>query len=757
MEDIDYLVKRYGAKAIYFREDNFTLNWKRVSRFCELLASRPYNIKWMCESRVDSLDLKKLRIMKESGLSALFLGLESGTQRMLNFYDKGITLDQTRSAAESCRKAGVFMAGSFVVGGPTETVEEIKQTVDFAQSLKLSTCWLNVFVGIPKSKMWRYAIENNLVEYKDDRGLIYLNGHNSRTNCFYEDDPSTRIPDGPGEDGFINRYYEELEKNSYHRQANLIDQKEQTKNSSIDYPAEKTRKARPLVSVLMAVHNNENIVAEAIDSILEQTFEDFEFLILDDGSTDRTYEKLRSFDDPRITVVRLPHMGLTKALNMGVQLCRGSYIARMDADDRSFSGRFDAQVALLTSNVKLGAVGTWFNEIDDQGKRIKTIQALSDPEAIKRGLLLQNWFCHSSVMFRISAAVEVSGSIEHIWDENMVYAQDYDLWLRMSEKYDLANIPRVLHEWRLSSNGLSVSKNREQQRCASHARNNAIRRLSSKHENANQPESSKKTVNSGSPTVSIIMPTYNRDHLIKESIDSVLSQTWREFELIVVDDGGTGATGDLIRSYGDSRIKYNRISHRGLSGALNHGLSLVRGAYVGYLDDDDIYYPHHIETLVSNLDKGTTAVVYSDSVRAIQKPYSENGRHVEYRVVRRAPSWKVDFSRELYLFANYTPILTVMHRAELVERTGSFDENLDVLMDWDFWIRMAQQADFRRIPISTCEFRVREDGSNMSAEKASAFQKCRRIIADKYRPLMNPVLSGAPSSSVSVRVEEPVN
>jgi len=246
-----------------------------------------------------------------------------------------------------------------------------------------------------------------------------------------------------------------------------------------------------------------------------------------------------------------------------------------------------------------------------------------------------------------------------------------------------------------------------------------------------------------SPTVSVIMPTYQRPHIIGEAIQSVLVQTFPDFELIVVDDGGCGETQRCVSRFNDPRIQYLRIPHGGLSCALNAGLKAARGTYIGYLDDDDIYYPQHLALLVQALETGTHQVVYSDAMRAVQQPaHISEAQQPLYQTIHRSLSWQVDFSRELYLVTNFTPVLSVMHRKDLLDCVGGFDEQLPVLMDWDFWIRMSQHTPFRRIPEVTCEFRVRDDGTNMSAERQRDFTECRRIINERYVHLLTPLMTG---------------
>lgn len=218
----------------------------------------------------------------------------------------------------------------------------------------------------------------------------------------------------------------------------------------------------PEVTILMSVYNGEKYLREAIDSILNQTFTDFEFLIVNDGSTDRTVEILRSYDDPRIKIVdNEKNIGLTKSLNIGLRIARGEYIARMDADDVSISERLEKEIEFLNQKRNTGLVGTYYTLINDKGKVLHAVKPLTDSKELKEQLLIKNQFGHGSVMFRAECIEKVGR-----YREEFMSAQDYDLWLRISEVYDMANIPELLYKWRLDINSISVNRKSQQDKYA---------------------------------------------------------------------------------------------------------------------------------------------------------------------------------------------------------------------------------------------------------------------------------------------------
>lgn len=200
----------------------------------------------------------------------------------------------------------------------------------------------------------------------------------------------------------------------------------------------------PKVTVLMSVYNGEKYLHEAIDSILNQTFSDFEFIIVDDGSTDMTNNIIRSYKDTRIKVLKNPtNIGLTKSLNIGLQKAKGEYIARMDADDISFPERLCKEVNYLDHNPKYAVVGTFAEIIDSESNEIGKEERPTSSFQIKKLLKVGNCFAHGSVMIRKKYLYETG-----FYDETFKRSQDYDLWLRMAQKFQLANIPQYLYAWR---------------------------------------------------------------------------------------------------------------------------------------------------------------------------------------------------------------------------------------------------------------------------------------------------------------------
>lgn len=194
LEQVRHLQRAYGARGIYFREDNFSVSRRRVREFCEGVLRDGLKLQWVCETRVDTLTRELLENMYAAGCRGLYVGVESGSQRLLDFMDKGIDLEQVEAVFRWCYEIGIRTYASFVVGVPTETPEERAATLALPERIRATTYCFNVFVGIPTSRLYHYVRRNLLYDYIDDREIVYLHGHDQLVDEFYDGNPARKIP-----------------------------------------------------------------------------------------------------------------------------------------------------------------------------------------------------------------------------------------------------------------------------------------------------------------------------------------------------------------------------------------------------------------------------------------------------------------------------------------------------------------------------------------------------------------------------------
>ena len=240
--------------------------------------------------------------------------------------------------------------------------------------------------------------------------------------------------------------------------------------------------AEPSISVAMSVYDGARFLAPAIDSVLAQTFADFEFLILDDGSRDATRAILADYAarDPRIRVISRENRGLVDSLNELLALARAPLVARMDADDICLPERFARQHAYLTAHPAVGVLGTWTADIDEHGQPY-ALEAVDHPvdhagfvAAIAAGLPL---LCHPAVMYRRALVLSVGG-----YHRAFRHCEDLDLWLRLAGVTEIANLPERLLRYRHYGAQVSSRHATEQQVNAAIARLAHAERCAGRHD-----------------------------------------------------------------------------------------------------------------------------------------------------------------------------------------------------------------------------------------------------------------------------------
>lgn len=208
------------------------------------------------------------------------------------------------------------------------------------------------------------------------------------------------------------------------------------------------------LSVVMSVYNGSDFIKSSIECILNQTYKDFEFIIINDGSTDNSSDIIESYAkiDERIIVVNQVNIGLTKSLNKAIAVAKGVYIARQDVDDISDKYRFEKQIKILDQNKNINIVSCWYNVIDESNCKIAYRKPSIDIIKLIKTLKKENIICHSSVMFRKSDFYNVGK-----YDETRRYAQDYDLWKRLNKFYI---IPEFLVDYRFHYKNIGHYKNK---------------------------------------------------------------------------------------------------------------------------------------------------------------------------------------------------------------------------------------------------------------------------------------------------------
>ncbi|KHJ39625.1 putative glycosyltransferase EpsE [Pedobacter glucosidilyticus] len=205
-----------------------------------------------------------------------------------------------------------------------------------------------------------------------------------------------------------------------------------------------------IISVVMSVYNAEKFLKESIESILNQTYQNFEFIIINDGSSDGSLSIIQSYNDDRIILIDQENQGLSKSLNNGIRNAKGEFIARMDADDISINNRLELQLSFLKKNPKCVLVGANTNLIDEQGNYLYSSSLPLSWEEIKKKLP-DSYIFHSLAFFRKKTYLEAGGYNESI----IHHFEDKILWNEMAKYGELRNLPDILLNYRWVPNSIS--------------------------------------------------------------------------------------------------------------------------------------------------------------------------------------------------------------------------------------------------------------------------------------------------------------
>lgn len=216
---------------------------------------------------------------------------------------------------------------------------------------------------------------------------------------------------------------------------------------------------KPSISVLMSVYNGEKYVKESIESVLDQSFRDFEFIIVNDGSTDRSLDIINSFKDPRIKVINnVENKGLIFSLNKGIEYAKGKYIIRFDADDICLKDRFKEQYEYMENNTDvamMSAYAKWF--VDGKSLITKVIKSDIDYEKIKSKFIFENHINHSCVILRKN----IIDKENYRYDKRYLHIEDYGLWLEIAKKYKVSTLDKVLLKCRISKSSVTSTANKD--------------------------------------------------------------------------------------------------------------------------------------------------------------------------------------------------------------------------------------------------------------------------------------------------------
>ncbi|MEZ2279041.1 MAG: FkbM family methyltransferase [Microcoleus sp.] len=499
------------------------------------------------------------------------------------------------------------------------------------------------------------------------------------------------------------------------------------------------------VSAIVSTYNSAKFIRGCLETLVNQTLYqkgELEIVVIDSASQQNEESIVKEFQAkyPNIIYERTSEREtLYASWNRAIKMARGVYITNANTDERLRSDALEIMANYLDNQPEISLVypdQLITNTPNDTWETTKADRRWNWPP-FDYSELESRCIIGSQPMWRKSLHEKYG-----YFRPEFTSAGDYEFWLRIGKTEKLDRIPETLGLYYENPQGLEHSSSVGQQETQKILEEYGITQrgvipktsipvaISPSELNAlPYRQIGQSTVNIGRPLVSVIIPTKNRPEMLPQAIQSVLNQTFTELEIIVVNDGGVDVQSVISPLNAKGNIvykKHDRALDR--SAARNTGIRAARGKYIAYLDDDDIYYPNHIETLVKFLENGEYKIAYTDAVMAQQE--KQNG---EYVTVHRSVPYSLDFDNDKILVSNCTPNLCLMHEKSCLDEVGLFDESLSTHEDWDLIIRLSRKFNIAHIKETTCEFTQRNDGTNTSSHNRADFTRTREVIFNQYR------------------------
>ena len=392
----------------------------------------------------------------------------------------------------------------------------------------------------------------------------------------------------------------------------------------------------PLVSIYIPAYNAIDTISTAITSALNQTYKDFEIVICNDGSKDGTGEYLeKNYDNnPKITIIHQENGGIGSASNTCIENCKGMFILQLDSDDQLLPNAIEELLKSIKDRPKVSCVYGRHNKFDRETNEIS--EAWHYPK-FTRTRMLFGMIVHHPRMFRKRDWSKVGG-----FSETLENAVDYDFFQKLSEVGEIIHIDKILYNYTIHSKSTSVSKQKIQTRNTLNVMNSALDRMNLPQWNAAKNYSfsgeraveflqvSEKSLEYDEQLfVSVVVITKDRAKLLYDCIRSILNQTYENFELLIIDDGSTDNTEEVVRSFKDLRIRYVKKKSSGIPKSRNIGVNEAKGEYIVIMDDDDLMMPNRIREQIDCLTEGSSGSYggWIDQNSDLEHEYFPGGEH----------------------------------------------------------------------------------------------------------------------------------
>ena len=474
----------------------------------------------------------------------------------------------------------------------------------------------------------------------------------------------------------------------------------------LDKLACKYKPKNPKISIIVASYNYQDYIKETLNSILSQTYTNYEIIVVDDGSTDDSLKVIKKYTKkyPKIQCHRHhggKNRGLPETIKLALSKATGEYVAFCESDDRWQPNYLEEKVKLINTYANPKII---INDVKIFGdkQRCVYVQNMIDSRMIRFNntklkfsiaeFREQNWIVTFSCCMVKTSEMKKCDIIGVPRKANL----DWWLWRQLCCDNKVFYINKPLTEWRIHNSYMvkesikSIVKQQEflqkgdELLLKNHMVKSFFLLFGGKRENNkyhienNSLYKNKKLVTQ--PGFSIIMPTYNREFCICNAVNSVLNQTYQNFELIIVDDGSTDGTENLVlkkykREIEQGKIKYIKGKNGGVCKARNIGLAVAQNEWIAYIDSDNEIVPEFLEIFAANiLDHPTIKLFYAKLICMVSRKIV--GKRFQMKDIKNS---------------NFIDLGTFVHHRKIYNQLGGFDENMTRLVDWELIVRYTEK------------------------------------------------------------------
>lgn len=478
------------------------------------------------------------------------------------------------------------------------------------------------------------------------------------------------------------------------------------------------------VSVIIPTYNRSGYICSAIDSVLNQknVKARLEIIVVDDGSTDNTEAVLKKYKN-KVRYFRIDHSGLPAvARNFGISKSSGDLIAFQDSDDIWALDKLSLQLPLFDNPDVVMSCGN-ASVIDDSGKTIKklmgTREDLKGAENFS-SLIKQNAVATLTTIIRKQVLDEVGPFNE---STELRAVEDYELWLRISAKYPggIKSLYSPLALYRSHDDNISqadtflaiqrlinVYDSVWKSNILSHSQKQL---LETELENMHANWSRTKTATGDIPAISIVMSIYNAEDFLHAAVKSILEQTLTSYEFLIIDDGCTDSSVEIVNKIKDDRIRIIHQTNHGLVAALNKGVSLARSQYIARMDADDISLPSRLEKefawISADEKRGLVGSFFTYINERTSSPTS---------TTLITPTKHIDLVRMMYLVNPFAHGSTIIRKQAIID-AGGYRDKYGPTEDYDLWRRIATNWEVGQVPEVLYWYRLNPAGISQSKQK----------------------------------------